>query len=82
LSSNPLGDKGAIELARAPWLKNLYSLDLMHCDIGDTGAEAVADALDSERVVHLNLYSSSHEKQQSDKTKQKLKKKFGNRLFM
>src|SRR5207245_1536107 len=67
LGGNPLGDKGAIELSRAPWLKNLMLLELMHCDIADAGLEALLGALDPDKLVHLNAYSSDYRSKQSDR---------------
>jgi Ran GTPase-activating protein (RanGAP) involved in mRNA processing and transport len=77
LANNPLGDKGALELAKAPWLKNLISLKLMHCAIGTNGALALGEALDPNRLVHLELYSDLLRGQPREKVITALAPRFG-----
>ncbi len=82
LGGNPLGDKGALALAEAPCVANLIELELMHCDIGDAGAAALMKVLSADRIINLSLSSSEHKVKLSNVVKGKLRKKFGESLFV
>jgi len=79
LETNAMGDKGAIALAEAPFIANLIELSLMHCNIGDAGAEALMNALSADKMITLNLHSDA---KISTGTRRKLRKKFGDRVFV
>jgi uncharacterized protein (TIGR02996 family) len=55
LSNNPIGNKGASHLARAPNFRNLTSLNLQHCLIEASGAELLAASPLLRKLVTLNL---------------------------
>ncbi|MCI0702657.1 MAG: TIGR02996 domain-containing protein [Planctomycetia bacterium] len=82
LETNPLGDKGTIALAESPYLTNLVELDLMHCEVGDAGAEALIKAPFADKLIDLVIHSSSSKVKISDSVRRKLRKKFGDRIFM
>lgn len=42
LDYNPIGDRGAELIARAPWVSQLSKLSLCNCDITERGVEAIA----------------------------------------
>ena len=55
LSFNNIGDDGATEVAHKLKCKSLMKLDVLDCGIGIDGAEALADAISSDRIVDLDL---------------------------
>jgi uncharacterized protein (TIGR02996 family) len=56
LSHNPdLGDAGAVQLTKSPWLSQLRVLSLANCGVGETGARILAAAVNLNQVVELDL---------------------------
>ncbi len=75
LENNPLGDKSALAARpKAPFIKNLVSLELTHCKIGDAGAKALANAVSEDKIINLNLHSDN---EISEAMRKKLHTKFG-----
>lgn len=76
LAGNPLGDAGAIALAKAPEL-SVEELDLSDCAIDQDGARALAEAAWGDDVVKLVLHGNSIGK---GAARVALRERFGNRL--
>jgi hypothetical protein len=79
LVRNPIGNAGAIALAKSPHLTNLLELNLSQCGVGDAGAEALLDSPLSATLERLNLFSVGKEIKPA--TKRKLRKRMGDRVI-
>jgi uncharacterized protein (TIGR02996 family) len=55
VSACAIGNDGAAELARAPWVASLTRLDLRHNGLGPVGAAAIARCPHLVRLKHLDL---------------------------
>jgi uncharacterized protein (TIGR02996 family) len=78
LRENRLGDAGAIALANSPHLRNLVELDLATNVIEDEGANALADSPHLGGLIYLDL----HENVISPAAASRLKRRFGDRVFL
>ncbi len=78
LRDNRLGDAGAAALASSPFLRNLVLLDLSTNEIEDEGAEAIAESPHLNGLIYLDLHANMI----STNSAARLKRRFGDRVFL
>ncbi|MFO0821839.1 MAG: TIGR02996 domain-containing protein [Gemmataceae bacterium] len=78
LRENQLGDVGAMAIAESPHLRNLVHLDLSQNLIEDAGANALADSPHLEGLIYLDLHGNVI----SPPAATRLRRRFGDRVFL
>ncbi|MBA4188847.1 MAG: hypothetical protein C0467_12690 [Planctomycetaceae bacterium] len=78
MRENRLGDAGAIAIANSPHLRNLVHLDLTGNLIEDAGADALAESPHMAGLIYLDLHGNVI----SPPAANRLKQRFGDRVFV
>ena len=82
LSSNHVGNAGAVALANSPHLGGLLELDLADAEVGDAGAVALAGSPHLDGLLRLNLRSRPPARPLGAAARRALRERFGRRVSL